>query len=62
MLISAALCQGPHIKVAAVASYWQHVENLIGSGFKLHTSRTRSRRLSGRLIGLINRLIYVIIN
>jgi len=32
--ISAALRQGPHIKVAAMASRWQHVGDLIGSGFK----------------------------
>jgi len=36
---------GPHIKVAAVASRWQRVGNLIGLGFERHASRTRSRRL-----------------
>jgi len=44
--ISAALRQGPHIKVAAVASRWQRVGDLIGSGFEPHTSRTRGRRLN----------------
>jgi len=33
--ISAALRQGLHFKVAAVASGWQHVEDFIGSGFEL---------------------------
>jgi len=42
----AALCQDPHIKVAAVTSHWQCVGGLIGSGFELHTSRTRGRRLT----------------
>jgi len=37
------------LKIAAVASRWQRVNDLIGSGFEPHTSRTRSRRvLSGR--------------
>jgi len=35
-----------HIKVAAVASRWQRVGDLIGSGFEPYTSRTRSRRLT----------------
>jgi len=39
--ISAALHQDPHIKVATVASCWQCLEDLIGSGFEPHTSRTR---------------------
>jgi len=43
--ISAALRQGPHIKVATVASCWQCVGYLIGSRFEPHTSRTRSERL-----------------
>jgi len=36
--ISAALRQGPHhtIKVATVASRWQRVGDLIGSGFEPH--------------------------
>jgi len=40
------LRQGPHIKVAAVASPWQRVGDLIGSGSEPHTSRTRGRRLT----------------
>jgi len=40
VFISAALRQGLYIKVAAVASRWQRVGNLIGSGFEPHTSRT----------------------
>jgi len=40
--ISAALRQGPHIKVATVASRWQREGDLIGSGFEPHTSRTKS--------------------
>jgi len=36
---------GSHINVATVASCWQRVEDLIGSGFEPHTSRTRSERL-----------------
>jgi len=38
---SAALRQGPHFKVTAVASRWQRVGDLIGSGFELHTCRSR---------------------
>jgi len=41
----ATLRQGLHIKVAAVASRWQRVGDLIGSKFEPRTSRTRSRRL-----------------
>jgi len=44
--VSAALRQGPHIKVAAVASRWQRMGDLIGSGFELYTSRTWGRRLT----------------
>jgi len=44
--ISAALRQGPYIKVAEVTSRWQRVEDLLGSGFELHTFRTRGRRLT----------------
>jgi len=45
--ISAALHQGPHIKVAAVASRWQRVGDLIGSGSEpYHTSGARSKRLT----------------
>jgi len=40
------LRQGPHIKVATVASCWQRVGDLIGSGVEPHTSRTRSERLT----------------
>jgi len=40
--ISTALRQGPHIKVATVASCWQRVRDLIGSGLEIHTSRTKS--------------------
>jgi len=36
--ISAVLPQGPNIKVAGVASRWQRVGDLIGSGFVLLTS------------------------
>jgi len=32
--------------VATVASRWQRVGDLIGSGFELHTFRTRSERLT----------------
>jgi len=42
---SAALRQGPHIKVAAVANRWQRVRDLVSSVFEPHSSRTRSRRL-----------------
>jgi len=31
-----------------VVSYWQRVEDLIGSRFEPHTSRTRGRRLTHR--------------
>jgi len=40
-----ALRHGPHIKVAAVASRWHRVEDLIYSGFEPCTFQTRSRRL-----------------
>jgi len=39
------LRQGPHFKVAAVASRWQRAADLIGSGYEPHTSRTRRERL-----------------
>jgi len=39
-----ALSQVPHIKVTAVASRWQRVRDLIGSGFEPYTFRTRSTR------------------
>jgi len=42
---TAALRQDSHIKVAAVASRWQRVGDLIGSELEPRTSRTRSRRL-----------------
>jgi len=43
---SPRLCAKAHIlKVATVANRWQHVGDLIGSGFEPHTSRTRSERL-----------------
>jgi len=41
---SAALRQGSHIKVAIVASCWQRVGDLIGSGFESHTTRTKCER------------------
>jgi len=41
---AAALHQGPHIKVATVASRWQRVGDLIGSEFETHTYRTRNER------------------
>jgi len=50
--ISAALRQSPHIKIAAVASRWQRLGDLVGSGIEPHMFRTRGRRLlapSGRL-------------
>jgi len=34
--------QGPYFKVAAVASRWQRVEDLIGSKFQPHIFRSRS--------------------
>jgi len=34
------------VKVTAVACRWQRVGDLIGSGFKLYTSRTRDRPLA----------------
>jgi len=40
--ISAALCQGPHFKVAAVVSRWQGVEKLICSGLESHTRKRRT--------------------
>jgi len=43
--ISAALRQGPHLKVAAVVSRWQRVGDLIGLGNEPDASRTRSERL-----------------
>jgi len=50
---SVALRQGPHFKVAAMASCWQRARDLIGSGFESLTFRTRGRDLplvpSGRL-------------
>jgi len=45
VLNSAALHQDPYINVAAVASRWQRVGDLIGSGFESHTSCTRSLNL-----------------
>jgi len=42
----ATLRQSPHFKVAAAASRWQRVEDLIGSGFEPHTSITRSEHLT----------------
>jgi len=44
--ISATLHQGPHIKIVTVASRWQHVGDLIGSGFEPQTFLTRGRRLT----------------
>jgi len=38
VLNSATLRQASHIKVAAVASRWQRVGDLIGSGFEPRTS------------------------
>jgi len=44
---SPQLCATAHTsKAAVVASHWQQVGNLIGSGFKHHTSHTRSERTS----------------
>jgi len=42
--ISAALCQGPYFRVAAVASCWQRVGDLISFVFESRTSCSRSRR------------------
>jgi len=39
-------CQSTHFKVAVAASHWQCVEELIDSGLELHTSCTRSKRLT----------------
>jgi len=37
------MCQGAHLKVAAAAIRWQHdVVDLIGSGFKPHTSHAKT--------------------
>jgi len=47
-----ALCQGPHVKVVAEASRWQRVVDLIGSGYKPHTSCTRGRRLTPSQLSL----------
>jgi len=47
-----ALRQGPHIKVAVVASRWQRVGDLIGLRFEQHTFRTWSIRLTSSTIGL----------
>jgi len=44
--IIAALRQGPHFKIAAVASRWQRVGDLIGAKFEPPTYRTRDRCLS----------------
>jgi len=44
--ISVDFYQGSHTKVAAVASRWQRVGDLIDSKFEPHTSRTRGRRLT----------------
>jgi len=44
MPISAALRQGSHIKVAAVASRWQRVGDLICSGFELHIFRNKRQK------------------
>jgi len=55
---SAALRQGSHFKIAKVASCWQRVEDLIGSGFEPHTSRAPEADglpfvTSGRLFGAV---------
>jgi len=43
--ISAALRQGPHFKVVtAVASRWQRAADLLGSGFKPHTSNQQHQK------------------
>jgi len=52
--ISAALRQSAHLKVATVASRWQHVGDLIGSGFQPRTSRTKSERLTTCAISFFN--------
>jgi len=39
------LRHGPHIKVAAVASRWQRLGDLIDSGFEPYTSSTKSSEL-----------------
>jgi len=44
---SPRLCAKAHtIKVATLASRWQRMGDLIGSGFEPHTSRIRSERLT----------------
>jgi len=39
------LCQSPQYEVTAVTSHWQREVDLIGLGFELHTSHSRSIRL-----------------
>jgi len=50
-IIFAALLRGPHIKVAAEASRWQRMGDLIGSRYE---PRTRDRRLTTSAIRLKN--------
>jgi len=54
--ISETLRQGPHIKVATVASRWERVGDLIGSGFEPHISRTKDRQMSYNLCHLAGSL------
>jgi len=44
--MSTDLRQGPHFKIAAVASRWQRARYLIGSGFEPYNFRIKSRRLT----------------
>jgi len=43
-----------HNKVATVASRWQCVGDLIGSGFEPYTSRTRTERLTTYVVNSLN--------
>jgi len=56
---SLRLCTKAHIiKVAMVASCWQRMGDLIGSGFEPYTSRTRSERLTLVLSGRITSKLF----
>jgi len=46
-------CQNLHFNVAAVVGRWQRVGNLIGSGFVLHTFRSRIKHFTTCTIWLI---------
>jgi len=46
------LAPGPHIKVAAVASRWQRVGDLIGTGFEPRTKNLHEKQTSYHLCSL----------